>query len=137
MENKGKILIGGRALIALGSSRGTLDTDYLVSIPGAPMFIHNADGSEDLCNAAASEFFAEIYAIEKGNVIASPQSILELKAYAFTQHCENFNFEKADQAEFDIKFLARKFDLTSCPIAAKYISSGALRTVEKILKIRK
>lgn len=132
-----KILIGGRALVNLGSSRATEDTDYLVSDESAALFVHDEENGIDYINAAKSDFFGEIYAIEEGNAQASPQSLLELKAYAFVQHCENFNFEKADQAEFDIKFLARKFDLTSAPIAGKYISQGAQNELRKILKIRR
>ena len=41
MENG--ILIGGQALIQLGSSRGTIDTDYLVNISDARTFIHDEE----------------------------------------------------------------------------------------------
>jgi hypothetical protein len=45
----------------------------------------------DFFNSNGNKFFNEIYKIEKGNVQASAQSLLELKAYAFVQHCQNFN----------------------------------------------
>ena len=122
----------------LGSSRSTDDTDFLVFESSiSETFIHDEENQIDYCNAASNDFFQEIWNLEKGNEQASPQSLLELKAYAFTQHCENFNFEKADQAEFDMKFLARRFDLSATPIAEKYISQGAAATISKILDIRK
>ena len=41
MKYEDKILIGGRALVALGSSRNTLDIDYLVNDPETKeAFIH-------------------------------------------------------------------------------------------------
>lgn len=129
-----KTLIGGLALVALGSSRSTEDTDYLVNEAGKPMFFHDAENNIDYCNAAGSKFFAEIWNAEKGNEIASAQSLLELKAYAFVQHCQNFNFKKADDCEYDIKFLVRHFNTTACKIATKYISEGEYSEVVKIIK---
>ncbi len=131
-----KILIGGRALIALGSSRNTLDIDYLVNYPDSPSaFLQEA--GVDYCNAGGSEpgarFFAEIYKQEKGREIASPQSLLELKAFAFVQHCRNGHWQKADDAEYDMKFLVRKFKLTGVKIVPKYLDQGAMIEIEKII----
>lgn len=132
MKNKEKILIGGRALVALGSSRNTLDIDYLVDVPeSTDPFIHE-DGI-DYCNAHGHRFFREIYKLEKGKQMASPQSLLDLKAYAWVQHMLNGNFRKADEAEFDIKFLLRECDLTGLKTAKKYLSAGELAEVEKII----
>ena len=129
-----KTLIGGSALVALGSSRSTEDTDYLVNEVGKSMFFHDVENNIDYCNAAGSKFFAEIWNIEKDNEIATPQSLLELKAYAFVQHCQNFNFKKADDCEYDIKFLVRHFNLTGCKIVTKYISQVEYSEVLKIIK---
>lgn len=127
-----KILIGGRALVALGSSRNTLDINYLVDWSDRPeAFIHE-DGV-DYCNAGGLNFFREIYELEKGEKIAGPQSLLDLKAFAWVQHCLNGNFRKADEAEFDIKFLVREFDLSGLNVAKKYLADGERLEVEKII----
>lgn len=122
IENK--ILIGGRALIALGSSRTTLDTDYLVNVPGEGAFIHDEKNNVDYCNAAGLKFFAEIWKQEEGREIASPAGLLELKAFSFVQHCLNGNWQKADDAEYDMKFLIRRFNLPAPKIVKKYVGVG-------------
>ena len=128
-----RILIGGQALRELGSDRYTNDTDYLVNDKSTKEAFITSE-KVDLLNANGNKFFAEIFKIEEGKVIASPQSLLELKAYAMVQHCQNFNFKKADQAEYDIKFLVRNFGLTEIKIAQKYISNGELFEVNKAIK---
>ena len=127
------ILIGGKALVALGSSRSTKDTDYLVCWNDKPMFINDPEANIDYINAAASNFFASIYESEKGNEIASPQALLELKAYAFVQHCQNMNFQKADDCEYDIKFLVRNFDVKDLSRVEKVLSNSELKEVQKII----
>ena len=72
--------------------------------------------------------------IEKNNEQATPNSLFELKAYAFVQHCQNFNFKKADDCEYDIKFLVRNFGITGSKIAKKYMTSGEYSEIEKIIK---
>ncbi len=132
MSLKEKILIGGRALVALGSSRNTLDIDYLVDVPESnEPFIH--ENGVDYCNAHGHKFFREIYKLESGKQMASPQSLLDLKAYAWVQHMLNGNFRKADEAEFDIKFLCREFELTGLKTVVKYLSDGERSEVEKII----
>jgi hypothetical protein len=128
-----KVLIGGRALVALGSNRITADTDYLIDEAGKSTFVHDEAENVDYCNAAKNKFFAAIWKKEKGNTIASPQSLFELKAYAFVQHCQNFNFKKADDCEFDMKFLVRTFGVKDCPIAKKHISEGEYSEIVKII----
>lgn len=129
-----KILIGGHALVTLGSSRSTLDVDYLINDKSTKeAFICDHENNIDYINANGHAMFAEIFKIEEGNDIASPQSLLELKAYAFVQHCQNFNFQKADDCEYDMKFLIRKFNLKGVKIANKYISSGELNEVNKVI----
>ncbi|MPM62836.1 hypothetical protein SDC9_109714 [bioreactor metagenome] len=132
MTLKEKILIGGRALVALGSSRNTLDIYYLVDVPESKEpFLH--EGGVDYCNASGLNFFRDVYKLERGNQMASPQSLLDLKAYAWVQHCLNGNFRKADEAEFDIKFLIREFGLTGLTTVKKYLSDGERAEVEKII----
>jgi hypothetical protein len=128
-----KILIGGRALVALGSNRITSDTDYLINDTEQSTFVRDEAENIDYYNAAKNNFFAAIWKKEKGNVIASPQSLFELKAYAFVQHCQNFNFKKADECEFDMKFLVRNFGIKDCPIAKKHISESEYAEVVKII----
>lgn len=127
-----QILIGGQALRELGSDRHTNDIDYLVNdISTKEAFITSKD--VDLINANGNKFFADVYKIEEGNEIATPQSLLELKAYSFVQHCQNFNWSKVDSTEYDIKFLVRKFNLKSIKIANKYMTSGELSEINKII----
>jgi len=129
---KNQILIGGRALVELGSSRGTNDTDYLVNdLTSNDSFLH--EENVDYLNANGNRFFLEIYKIEKGNQIATPQSLFELKAFAFVQHCQNFNFKKADDCEYDIKFLVRNFNIKESFSAKKYMTSGEYSEVVKII----
>lgn len=131
------ILIGGQALRQYGSDRHTDDIDYLINDESSDLtFIHNEEG--DFINANGSGFFTQIYKMEKGNPIATPQALAELCAYSFVQHCQNFNFAKADAKEYDLKFLARKFNVTETPIAARYMTAGQYQEVKKILnEVRK
>jgi hypothetical protein len=126
-----KILIGGQALRNLGSDRFTSDVDFLINdISTKEAFI--CSDEIDYLNANGNKFFAEIFNSEKGNEQATAQSLLELKCYAFVQHCQNFNFVKADSCEYDIKFLVRNFKV-SPQIVKKYISLGELSEIEKII----
>ncbi len=132
-----QLMIGGQALLKLGSNRTTADTDYLVNdVTSKLAFTHNSESNIDYCNANANLFFAEVWKMEENNngEIASPQALLELKAYCLVQHCLNGFFKKADDAEFDIKFLVREFNITNIKIANKYISEGELSEVNKIIR---
>lgn len=127
-----KILIGGRALVALGSSRNTHNIDYLVRVKGnKEPFLH--DEGVDYCNANGLKFFNEVYRAESGRQMASPQSLLDLKAFAWVQLYQNKNYRKADDAEYDIKFLCREFGLTGLVYAKKYLSEAELAEVMKII----
>jgi hypothetical protein len=126
------ILIGGQALKEMGSDRYTNDVDYLINNENSKdCFIH--ENGQDFLNANGNSFFKEIYEIEKGNSVASAQSLFELKVYAFVQHCQNFNFAKADSCEYDLKFLIRNFNIKETKIAKKYISAGELSEINKII----
>jgi len=127
-----KILVGGQALRNLGSDRYTNDVDYLVNDSSTTKAFITGE-NEDLLNANGNKFFAEIFAIENGNEQATPQSLFELKVYAFVQHCQNFNFAKADSCEYDMKFLVRNFGIESSKIAKKYISNGEYSEIVKII----
>lgn len=123
----------------LGSTRHSVDTDYLVFDSGIATFSH-IDGNIDLINAAGgNEFFAQIWANESGNIgpLATPQSLLELKAYAFAQHCKNGFWQKADDCEYDIKFLVRNFNLSSVPVCEKHLSFGEVSEINKVIKSAK
>lgn len=131
---KNQILIGGQALRELGSDRYTNDVDYLVNdTTSVKAFIHDAENNIDYINANGNKLFAQIYAIEAGKEIASPQSLLELKAYSFVQHCQNFNWAKVDSSEYDMKFLVRTFNLKGLKIANKFMTAGELSEVNKVI----
>jgi hypothetical protein len=139
MESK-KYIIGGAALRALGSSRSTEDVDYLVNNQqSTETFYFDKDNNIDYINANGHKFFSEVWAMEAENTseTASPQALLELKAFAFVQHCQNFKWQKADDCEFDIKFLVRTFNLTGVKIANKYMTAGELSEVNKVIKSTK
>lgn len=132
MTTSTKILIGGQALRNLGSDRHTNDVDYLINDKStSEAFITSKE--VDFINANGNKFFASIYKIEEGNETATPQSLLELKAYAFVQHCQNMNWAKVDACEYDIKFLVRTFNLKNVKIANKHISIGELSEVQKVI----
>lgn len=134
-----KILIGGQALRELGSSRYTNDVDYLIFDKNSnKMFIKNEEKNEDYLNAAASDFFNQIYKIEKNNTIASPNSLLELKAYSWVQHLQNANWKKAADCEFDMAFLVREKGAKMPTIVKKYVSKSEWAEIEKeISQIKK
>lgn len=127
------ILIGGKALQNLGSCRHTNDVDFLINDKTTTKAFITGE-HVDYLNANGNKFFAEIFEIEKNNEQATPNSLFELKAYAFVQHCQNFNFKKADDCEYDIKFLVRNFGITESKIAKKYMTSGEYSEIEKIIK---
>ena len=130
------LLIGGHALAQLGSSRHTEDVDYLINDPAScEPFLHDAAANVDYINANGHKFFAAVWKAEAGNTSgrATPQSLLELKAFAFVQHCLNRRFQKADDAEYDIKFLVRNFGLRELKIAPRYLTAGELQEVNKVI----
>lgn len=137
MKINKQLLIGGQALVKLGSNRVTEDTDYLINDASSKVaFIHDKKTNVDYCNANGSKFFAAVWKMELKNEgeIASPQALLELKAYSFVQHRLNGFFRKADEAEFDIKFLVREFNLREVKIVKKFISESELKEVQKIIE---
>ena len=127
-----KVLIGGRALVALGSSRNTLDIDYLVDDKLTKKgFV--SKGGEDYCNANGNKFFKAIYELEKNNQMATPQSLLELKIYGWVQHCLNGNWKKVTDYEYDIKFLVQNHNVRELKVVTKYLSQSELEEAEKFI----
>ena len=129
-------MIGGTALTKLGSTRQTADVDYLINDTiNKSAFSHDKANNIDYCNAAGNEFFAEVWKMEEKNSgeLASPQALLELKAYAFVQHCQNGFWKKADDCEYDMKFLCREFNLTGVKIVSKHVSAGELSEIVKVI----
>lgn len=131
-----QILIGGQALRQLGSNRTTEDIDFLINDNTDDRVFITSD-KVDYLNAANSKFFAKIWKKEEGNSVATPESLLELKAYAFVQHCQNFNWEKVASTEFDIKFLVLKFKLSAPKIVKQFVSPGEFLEIEKIVNFNK
>lgn len=132
----GALLIGGHALAQLGSARYTEDVDYLILDPSSKApFLHDAARNIDYVNANGHKFFGQIWRAEVGNTSgrATPQSLLELKAFAFVQHCLNRRFQKADDAEYDIKFLVRNCQVNKLKFAPKHITAGQFAEVNKII----
>lgn len=70
---------------------------------------------------------------KNGGEIASAQALLELKAYSLVQHCLNGHWQKADDAEYDIRFLVRNFGLKNVEAVKKYVSAGELSEIQKII----
>lgn len=133
MINEGKkVLVGGAALRELGHDRYTDDMDYLCAVENDSRPFITGEGV-DLINANGHKLFAEIFATEMNNDIATPQSLFDLKAFAFVQHCQNLNFAKADACEYDLKFLARKYNCVPM-LVKKYVSNGELSEINKVIK---
>ena len=117
----------------MGSTRHTDDSDYLINDANFPMFSKD-DSGNDLLNAAKSRFFMAIWNTEKGKEMASPQALLELKAYALVQHCQNGKLQKADDCEFDIRFLARNHGAGKLKIACKHMTTGQAGEINAIIE---
>ena len=140
-----QLLIGGQALRQLGSTRFTNDTDYLVCRSNGSLFTFDKQNNFDYVNAGAvaqkggnaiaAKFFKEIWKMESKNNsgIASVQAIAELKSFSLIQNCLNGDFKKADEAEFDLKFL-KSIGANLPTICKKYVSAGQFSEIEKIFR---
>jgi hypothetical protein len=134
MNYEVKILIGGQALRELGSSRYTDDTDYLVyDANNYEAFLFDTANNIDYMNGNGSNFAEEIYNKEKGNAIATPQSLFDLKAFSLLSHLRNFNKAKINSTIFDMNFLAGKFNITTVDVLKKYITPAELAEIERVL----
>ena len=123
-----KRLIGGQKLREMGSSRYTDDLDYMIyDESDSRLFVKEESG--DLINAANHPFYSEIW--KKG---ISEQTMLEMAAFTFVQHCMNGYWDKADTKEFDIKFLVRLIGQDAkVEIVRKYITIGQEEEVNRII----
>ena len=131
--NDTQIMIGGQALRTLGHDRHTDDVDYLVNLPGKPVFVHNPEG--DLINAAAHNFLAAVWAAATPVCgVADVQTLAELKAWALINCYQNMDFRSAAKHEYDLKFLAREHGVSSVPILAQFAHAGELAEVAKIIQ---
>ncbi len=129
-------MVGGTALKKLGSSRQSENVNYLINDESTDdMFIHDKNNNIVYVNANGHDFYREVWEKEKSNIgeIASPRALLEMKVFGFVQHCLNGFWQKADDAEYDIRFLVRKYNLEGVEIVDKYISDGQLSEVKKII----
>lgn len=131
-----RILIGGQALRTLGSDRYTNDVDYLVCIEDRRTFIHDTEG-EDLINAngvmPCAKFFKKVFNAEKGNTIASPQSLLDLKAFSYIQHVKNGQGAKVSSDRYDIEFLVRNFGVNELKLVFDFLTPAERESVNKII----
>lgn len=100
------------------------------------VFIHDAEHQIDYINANAFAFFAEIWEMEQENdqEIASPQALLELKAFALVQYYKNNVLDKIEACVYDIEFLCMKFGLRDVPRVRKYITESQYQEVLKIIR---
>ena len=133
-DKDNKILVGGQKLRNLGSDRHTEDIDYICYDNTTNEAFITSD-KVDYLNAASDSYAGRFFNEVLGSIDneATPQALLELKAFAFVQHCQNFNWQKVDASEYDIKFLVRNFNLTDVEIVKNYISEGEYTEVKKII----
>jgi hypothetical protein len=133
-----QLLIGGQALVELGLSRHTRDINYLIKDQSSPFaFIVDTTLNIGYVNANGSTFLNAVWQHEQANLgsIASPQALLELQAYSFVRHSLEGNWNQADEAEFDIKFLARKFSLTGFKIIQRFVSETQSAEIRQIIDL--
>ena len=129
-------LIGGAALVKLGSSRRTLDVVYLTyDDSNEQLFIHDHKENVDYVNAAASDFLRKIWETESKAIgeLATPKTLLLLKAWAFINHCQNGYWQRADDAEYDIRFIVRTLGATDVSLLSMAVSAAELKEVQKII----
>jgi hypothetical protein len=128
-----KLLLGGQALRQYGSKRYTKDTDYLVyNEESKEPFIHDLENDIDYINAARMPFYKEIWNKEKKNDKISLNSLFEISAYTWVIHLQNFNIDKAEHKEYDMKFILSKMDKKpDMSILKKHLSKSEYDEVEK------
>jgi hypothetical protein len=134
MKINQQILIGGQALKELGSSRHTDDVDYLIFDPAnTDLFIHDQANKIDYINANGHELYRKIWHRDAQTGAASAQSLLEMKAFSFVQHCRNRYFKKVDDAEFDVKFLVRECGVTDITAVREFIATSEYNELIRII----
>ena len=128
-----KLLIGGKALNDLGSPRTTEDVDYFIRDESKDLFFKEND--IDYINAAGHPLYAALWELEADNIgpLASPQTLLISKAFAFVNHCKNGFWQKADDAEYDIKYLVRHCGVRDISLLEPHVDAGAFKEVQKLI----
>ena len=132
MSTTKKAMIGGQALRALGHDRHTDDVDFFVNVPGQPLFSHFDDRDE--VNAACHKFLSLVWdnmTVTDG--VADPQTLGELKAWSFINHCQNMQWKKVAATEYDMIFLAREFGVTRFPILEKFAHAGEMSEIMRVV----
>lgn len=132
------ILIGGKKLLELGSDRHSDDTDYLIYNEENKEIFSNLDNGIDLINAANHPLLKSVWDNEVKNNEITIIGLFCLCAWAFVNHCQNFNWQKADAKEYDIRFLVRyakshNIDL-SFTILKDNLHSGEFEEILKIVE---
>jgi len=130
------ILIGGKKLQQLGSDRHTDDIDFMIyDKNNKELFIQKKD--MDIINTANNNFYSEIWFNEIIENEITINGLLLTCCYAFIQHCQNFNFKKADAKEYDIRFLVRlmneKKENINLTILKNNVHSGEFEEIQKII----
>lgn len=88
-SSKKKILIGGQAMLLIGSSRATDDTDFLIYDEASKeLFTRDKESNVDYINAAQSPFYFRIWEAETQEN-ASASGLFKMKVYSYVQHLQN------------------------------------------------
>lgn len=130
------VLIGGKKLQQLGSDRHTDDIDFLIyNKNNKELFIQKKD--MDIINAANNKFYSAIWFNEIKENEITLNGLLLTCCYTLIQHCQNFNFRKADAKEYDIRFLVRlmneKKENINLIILKNNVHSGEFEEIQKII----
>ena len=130
-------MIGGYALQKLGSSRKEKTLRYLVSEPDhEDLYLYQ---SEDVLwiNAPRHPFYNTIWEHEQElaaiSPLASSQSLFEIAVFMWSNNRRNGFWERQITDELDIKFLARKFNINSFPVAREYLSEDEIGQVKQMI----
>jgi len=129
-----KVLVGGVALMLLGSSMHPRNVEYLVKI--GPKAIDEFQFFT-YYNANANAFFNELWEMEKRKKIASPQTLLELRAFNYVNLPVDCDWHIKHNLEFDISFLAgpyNRFNLSGLKILPKYMDKQKLSGFNRFLE---
>lgn len=136
------ILIGGKKLLVLGSDRHSDDFDFLIyNENDKEIFSSDGDNNTDYINAANHPLLKSVWNNEIKNNEITITGLLTLCGWAFVNHCQNFNWQKADAKEYDIRFLVRyaknhNIDLDFA-ILKNNLHSGEFEEIMKIVESTK
>lgn len=128
-------MIGGYALAELGSSRKGKTLEYLVSEPATDdLYIFHSQ-NELWINAPRHPFYSSVWERESATIspFAPPQSLFEIAVFRWSNNQKHGFWERQINNEFDIKFLARKYNINSFPIVSGFISENELTDIQKMI----